>query len=103
LLLSNGLLLRRLTRFSADLVAGPSAVDSLLSSAVNPSRGDERKRKNSAAASSEMLKPEIPLAALTILGMRLEDISGVLDASSTLSVDGDGIAVICGTEVADTS
>jgi hypothetical protein len=71
-LLSNGLPLRRLMRLSVDLVAGPNAVDSLLSSAVNPSRGDERKRKNSAAASSDILKPEIPLAALTILGIRLE-------------------------------
>ena len=100
-MLSKGLPLSRLTRFSVGLVAGPNAVDSLLSSAVRPSSGDDRNLKNSAAASSEMLKAEMPLAALMILGMRLEDASGVLDVSVACS-SGDGVTgVVCGTEATD--
>jgi hypothetical protein len=101
LLLSKGLPLSRLTRFSAGLLAGPNAVDNLLSSAVRPSSGDDRNLKNSAAASSAMLKDDIPLAALTMLGMRLEGTSGVLDVSVTWSSCGDVTGIICATETAD--
>jgi hypothetical protein len=74
-LTSNGLPLRRLIFFSLATAAGPRAADSLLSSAVSPSSGEGRKRRNSAAASSEMLSFEIPLAALTMLGIRLAGVS----------------------------
>lgn len=100
LLLSNGLPLSRLTRFSAGLLAGPNAVDNLLSSAVRSSSGDERNLKNSVAASSEILNDDMPLAALTMLGMRLEGTSGVLDLSVWSS--GDNVTgVICGAETTD--
>jgi hypothetical protein len=99
--LSKGLPLSRLTRFSVGLVAGPNAVDSLLSSAVRPSSGDDRNLKNSAAASSEILKAEMPLAALTILGMRLEGASGVLDVSVACSSGVDMTGVVCGAGAAD--
>ena len=89
LLLSKGLPLIKLTRFSVGLLAGPNAVDNLLSSAVRPSSGDDRNLKNSVAASSEMLKEDMPLAALTMLGMRLEGTSGVLDESVVCSSGGD--------------
>jgi hypothetical protein len=98
LLLSNGLPLRRLMRLSVGLVAGPNAVDNLLSSAVRPSNGDDLNRKNSAAASSEMLTDEMPLAALTMLGMRLEEASGVLDVSVAWSTGGDVTGLSCGTD-----
>ena len=100
LLLSNGLPLSRLTRFSMGLVAGPKAVDNLLSSAVRPSSGDDRNRKNSAAASFEMLKDDMPLAALTMLGIRLEGTSGVLDMSVVWSPGDDVTGLIGGTEAA---
>jgi hypothetical protein len=101
LLLSNGLPLSRLTRFSAGLLAGPNAVDNLLSSAVRSSSGDERNLKNSVAASSEILNDDMPLAALTMLGMRLEGTSGVLDVSVGWSSGDNVTGVLCGTETAD--
>jgi hypothetical protein len=95
-LTSKGLPFRRLIFFSPAIVAGPKAADSLLSSAVSPSSGDGRKRRNSAAASFEMLSLEIPLAALTMLGIRLAGASsgleelelGLLDDGFTVWVDG---------------
>jgi hypothetical protein len=53
-----------------------------------------------------MLKLEIPLAALTMLGIRLERVSGVLDASAALdvsaacSLDDDETDAVGRTEVA---
>lgn len=101
LLLSNGLPLSRLTRFSAGLVAGPKAVDNLLSSAVRSSSGDDRNLKNSVAASSDMLKDDMPLAALTMLGMRLEGTSGVPDVSVTCSSGDDVTGAVCGAVTTD--
>ena len=65
------------------------------------SSGDDRNLKNSAAASFEIVNDDMPLAALIMLGMRLEGTSGALDVSVGWSSGDDVTGVICGAATAD--